>query len=126
MEKTNFEGFKSRRTDQGLYTTAPDTWRHGDFSSFKTTLYDPDTRVTGANGVTTAQPFSGNIILPNRWNSISLKLMEFWPLPNINTPTVSNNYQTPQKTTIDKNQFNQHRLQPKLQLAVVRALRLDR
>jgi len=27
-------------------------------------------------------------------------------LPNINTPTVSNNYQNPQKTTIDKNQFN--------------------
>jgi len=105
---SNFEGFKSRRTDQGLYTTAPDSWRHGDFSSFKTTLYDPNTRVTGANGVTTALPFPGNKITDQtRFDPISLKLMEFWPLPNINTPTVSNNFQTPQKTTVDKNQFNQ-------------------
>src|SRR6266853_786014 len=67
---SNFEGFKSRRSDQGLYTTAPDSWRHGDFSSFKTTLYDPNTRVTGTNGVTTAQPFAGNIIDPKRFDPI--------------------------------------------------------
>jgi hypothetical protein len=102
---SNFEGFKSRRTDQGLYTTAPDSWRHGDFSSF-TTLYDPNTRVT-SNGVTTALPFANNKIDQSRWDQTSLKLMEFWPLPNLKTPTVSNNFQTPQKTTIDKNQFNQ-------------------
>src|SRR5712691_5924087 len=44
---SNFEGFKSRKTDLGLYTTAPDSWRRGDFSSFKTILYDPKTRVAG-------------------------------------------------------------------------------
>jgi len=33
--------------------------------------------------------------------------MAFWPLPNLNTATMSNNYQNPQKTVIDKNQFNQ-------------------
>jgi hypothetical protein len=104
---SNFEGFKSRRTDQGLYTTAPDSWRHGDFSSFATPLYDPLTRVTGANGVTTATVFPNNHIDPARFDPISLKLMEFWPSPNLNTPTVSNNFQTPQKTTVDKNQFNQ-------------------
>ena len=104
---SNFEGFKSRRTDQGLYTTAPDSWRHGDFSSFSTPLYDPLTRVTNANGVTTATVFSGNQIDPKRFDQTSLKLMEFWPLPNLNTPTVSNNLQTPQKTSIDKNQFTQ-------------------
>jgi len=104
---SNFEGFKSRRTDLGLYTTAPDSWRHGDFSSFPTILYDPRTRTTGANGVVTAMPFSGNRIDAARFDPISLKLMEFWPLPNLNTATVSNNLQTPQKTSIDKNQFNQ-------------------
>src|SRR5712691_3369401 len=104
---SNFEGFKSRRTDQGLYTTAPDSWRHGDFSSFQTTLYNPFTRTTGPNGVVTAMPFTGNKIDPQYFDQTSIKLMEFWPLPNLNTPTVSNNYQNPQKTIIDKNQFNQ-------------------
>jgi hypothetical protein len=104
---SNFEGFKSRRTDQGLYTTAPDSWRHGDFSSFKTTLYNPFTRVTNANGVTTATPFTNNQIDPKYWDQTSIKLMQFWPLPNLNTPTVSNNLQIPQKTSIDKDQFNQ-------------------
>ena len=46
---SNFEGFKSRRTDQGLYTTAPASWRNGDFSSFASPLYDPLSRVTTAN-----------------------------------------------------------------------------
>ena len=105
---SNFEGFKSRRTDLGLYTTPPDSWRHGDFSSYKATLFDPNTRVPGPNGTVTAQPFPGNKITDmTRFDPISLKLFEFWPLPNLNTPTVSNNYQNPQKTTIDKNQFNQ-------------------
>jgi hypothetical protein len=104
---SNFEGFKSRRTDQGLYTTAPDSWRHGDFSSFATPLYDPFSRVSGANGVVTASVFPNNQISPSRFDATSLKLMEFWPSPNLNAPTVNNNYQNPQKTTIDKNQFNQ-------------------
>jgi hypothetical protein len=106
---SNFEGFKSRRTDQGLYTTAPKEWRNGDFSSFKTTLYNPFTRTVGADGKTvTATPFPNNQIDRKYWDPISVKMMdEFWPLPNLITPTVSTNFQTPQKTTIDKNQFNQ-------------------
>src|SRR6266849_6393848 len=61
---SNFEGFKSRRTDLYLYTTAPDSWRHGDFSSFTTTLYNPFTRTTSPNGVVTAMPFPDNMIDP--------------------------------------------------------------
>jgi carboxypeptidase family protein len=108
---SNFEGFKSRRTDLYLYTTAPDSWRHGDFSSFKGTLYNPFSRVTTTDSsgkqVVTAMPFPNNYIDPTFWDQTSLKLMQFWPLPNLNTPTVSNNYQNPQKSIIDKNQFNQ-------------------
>src|SRR5215472_3022546 len=80
---SNFEGFKSRRTDQGLYTTAPDSWRHGDFSSFKTPLYDPLSRATGANGVVTAQVFPGNQVPAARFDQTSLALMQYWPLPNL-------------------------------------------
>src|SRR5713101_5451074 len=79
---SNFEGFKSRRTDQGLYTTAPISWRHGDFSSFTTPLYNPFTRMT-ANGKVTASLFAGNQIPESLFDKTSLKLMtEFWPLPN--------------------------------------------
>ncbi len=103
---SNFEGFKSRRSDQGLYTTAPASWRRGDFSSFKSPIYDPLTR-KNVNGTLTATPFAGNIIPPDRLDKTSLKLLEFWPLPNLSTTAVSQNYQNPERTAIDKNQFNQ-------------------
>src|SRR5713226_4018071 len=74
---SNFEGFKSRRTDQGLYTTAPDSWRHGDFSSFKTTLYNPFTRVPHSDGSVTATPFPGNQIDQKYWDQPSLKFTQF-------------------------------------------------
>jgi hypothetical protein len=42
------------------------------------------------------------------WEEISVQAMnEFWPLPNLNTLTVSNNLYIPQKTIIDKDQFNE-------------------
>src|SRR6266849_4774506 len=75
---SNFEGFKSRRTDLGLYTTAPDSWRHGNFSSFGTPLYDPSSRMTtvDANGKTTvtASLFDGNKIPESMFDKTSLKL----------------------------------------------------
>jgi len=113
---SNFEGFKSRRTDQGLYTTAPDSWRHGDFSTFKTQLYDPFSRRTSANGTMTADPLVNNQIPAKYWDATSVRLMnEFWPLPNTDILTSNSSfvtplkltYQNPQKTNIDKNQFNQ-------------------
>src|SRR6266853_1287607 len=103
---SNFEGFKSRRSDQGLYTTAPASWRRGDFSSFKSPIYDPLTRKI-VNGTPTATAFPGNIIPPDRLDKTSLKLLEFWPLPNTPTTDVSQNYQNKERTAIDKNQFNQ-------------------
>jgi hypothetical protein len=104
---SNYEGFKSRRTDQGLYTTAPATWRSGDFSSFGSQMYDPLTRTKTAEGTITATAFPNNQIPAYRFDPISLKLMDFWPLPNVKTSAVAQNYQNPQKTAIDKNQFNQ-------------------
>jgi hypothetical protein len=43
------------------------------------------------------------------WDPISVQAKnKFWPLPNLNTLTVSNNLHIPQKTIIDKDQFNEH------------------
>jgi hypothetical protein len=110
---SNFEGFRSRRTDQGLYITAPDSWRHGDFSSYKPQLYDPFSRTPGS---LTATPFDRNQVPGKYWDQTSIKLMnDFWPLPNTNILTSDARfvtpqrmtYQNPQKTSIDKDQFNQ-------------------
>jgi hypothetical protein len=47
-----------------------------------------------------------NQIPKERIDPTSLKLLEFWPKPNLNTPTISQNFLNPQKTPIDKVQFN--------------------
>src|SRR6185503_15133715 len=105
---SNYEGYKSRKTVNALYTVPPDAWRNGDFSSLlpNVQLYDPFSRVT-ANGVTTATPFPNNQIPRERFDATSVKLLEFLPRPNVNTPTVSQNFHNPQKTPIDKVQYNQ-------------------
>src|SRR5262245_12014417 len=90
---SNFEGYKSRKTVNALYTVPPESWRNGDFSSLlpNTQLYDPYSRVT-ANGVTTARPFPNNQIPRDRFDATSVKLMEFWPKPNVPTTAISQNF----------------------------------
>ena len=107
---SNFEGFKSRTIAQALYTTAPAAWRSGDFSGFQTQLFDPLTRKTNADGTITQTLFTGNRIPAARFDATSLKMLEFYPLPNVDVNNVNNprnNFENPQKTPIDKNQFNQ-------------------
>src|SRR5215467_14086745 len=59
---SNWEGFKSRLTNEDLYTVPPQAWRDGDFSQFKTVLMNPLTRVKDSTGQYTAMPFGGNMI----------------------------------------------------------------
>jgi len=59
------------------------------------------------NGVTTATRFPNNQIPRNRFDPTSVKLLQYWPRTNLTTATVSNNFLNPQKTPIDKVQFNQ-------------------
>jgi Carboxypeptidase regulatory-like domain/TonB-dependent Receptor Plug Domain len=103
---SNYEGFKSRRTINQLYTVPTDAWRGGDFSSLANQLTDPYSRVT-ANGVTTAALFPGNRIPVSRFDPTSVKLLEFWPRQNVATNVVTQNFLNPQKTPVDKIQFNQ-------------------
>ncbi len=108
----NYEGFRQRQKSQSLYTTPTVAMRNGDFSYALpgTQLYDPATKVQITDPVTgakswTATPFSGNQIPKTRFDPISVKLLEFWPEPNISTTTLSNNYQQAQPGTTDKDQF---------------------
>lgn len=61
-------------TRVNLNPTVPlESWRKGDFSA---------TLPTPINDPSTGAPFAGNIIPTSRLNPVSLKLQEFFPLPN--------------------------------------------
>jgi hypothetical protein len=103
---TNFEGFNRRQTSYALYTTPTPAMRNGDFSfeSGTTQLLDPATRTSSSGSGT---PFPNNQIPTSRFDPVSLKLMQFWPAPNVVTSRLANNYQATQLHPIDKNQFTQ-------------------
>jgi hypothetical protein len=102
---SNFEGFRERRTTYASYTTPTVAMRNGDFSHRTTQLYDPFSRRL-VEGRLTANPFPGNQIPKSRFDPISLKLLEFWPEPNIPTAVLRDNFQQTQPRTVDKDQFN--------------------
>jgi hypothetical protein len=102
----NFEGFRDRRQTQSTNTTPTLAMRQGDFSRFLpgNQLYDPATRAY-VDGVLTAQPFPGNQIPRSRFDPVSLKLLDFWPEPNVQTTLLRDNFQIPLPRIIDKDQF---------------------
>ena len=69
-------------------------------------LYDPSTK-TFVGGVARGTPIAGNILLPSQINPVSTKLLAYYPLPNIATTVLSNNYETAQASPLNKDQFTQ-------------------
>src|SRR3989441_155254 len=96
---SNFEGFKERRLSRVLYSVPSAKMRNGDFSELlpRTTIYDPATRT----------PFAGNVIPQNRFHPTSVKLLEFYPAPNLKDGLVDYNYEATRKRKVDKDQFIQ-------------------
>ncbi len=92
---TNFEGFRSRRTTRVRYTLPPTAWRSGDFSALSNPIFDPLTKTQ----------FAGNRIPTNRIHPTSLKLLEFYPAPNLAPAALGVNHEQPQKPIIDRDQF---------------------
>jgi len=103
---SNYEGFRQRTKGIGVYTTPTTAMRNGDFSYALpgNQLYDPGTK-SFVNGVLTGAPFAGNQIPKTRFDPTSVKLLEFWPVPNVNTSALSNNYQVATPGVTDKDQF---------------------
>jgi hypothetical protein len=102
---SNYEGFRLRREEQNVYSTAPVAMRRGDFSQVlpSTVIRDPQNR--DAAGV--KAPFAGNIIPTTRLHRIALGLLEFYPEPNLLSAGLTNNYLGVLKSTNDKDQFTQ-------------------
>lgn len=104
----NYESFRQRQSSQALYDLPSAAMRGGDFSELLArgiVIYDPNTRVTGADGKITATPFAGNIIPANRINAISKKFLEFYPTPNLPNASLTRDYQQAQSAPRNKDFF---------------------
>src|SRR5437870_2376781 len=72
--------------------------RNGDFSEVSTPIYDPLNRT---------QQFPGNVIPRDRFHPLSVKLLEFYPAPNLNPGLAPFNYEATLNRRADKDQFIQ-------------------
>jgi hypothetical protein len=91
----NYEGWQNRRHQSNILSVPTAAMRAGDFSDLRDAtgkqiqIYDPNTTVanrTGSGFVRT--PFANNVVPTNRLDPVSLKMLQFYPLPN-RTPRIS-------------------------------------
>src|SRR5262245_36130687 len=115
---SNFEGYRDRKQFQNLYSVPSAAMRSGNFSELLASLgainpqtgqstgvlVDP-TQCTVAGSARTCTPFPGNIIPASRIQSVSKKLLEFYPEPN--SGGLTNNFLSLQNREIDKYQYTQ-------------------
>jgi hypothetical protein len=94
---SNFEGFRLRNQQQAVFSTPTVAMRNGDFSQAGVTIRDPRT----------GQPFPNNQIPRNRLDPIAIKLLEWYPEPNLPDAGLARNYLALQNHTTDKDQFTQ-------------------
>jgi outer membrane receptor protein involved in Fe transport len=109
---SNFETLREEKTLQGLSNVAPDRMRGGDFSASGRNIFDPASRVfsTDASGnlrAVSAVQFPNNVIPASRFNSVSQKLLEFYPKAIRPGDTILGNYTRQRPRPITWEQFNQ-------------------
>ena len=90
----NYEAIRENQGVNQVGTVPSVAQRGGDFSAIANTIYDPATRARQSNGVITASAFPGNIIPQSRFDPISVKLLDYYPTPNVPGAGLANNYQT--------------------------------
>ncbi len=102
---------------QSFIATAPTALeRAGNFTEIPNIIYNPFTTAV-ANGVTTRQPFAGNVIPPSMLSSIGKAIVGLFPSPNL--PGLANNYSSNPPRTLAPIQGDlriDHRLGDKDQL----------
>jgi hypothetical protein len=103
---SNFEGYRDRKQLRGTYSVPSAAMRDGNFSELTSQIFDPTTQVRQGNTVV-AQPFAGNLIPRHLIHATSIKLLEFYPTPNVATGSLVSNFQQGQRRVIDKDQFIQ-------------------
>ena len=84
----DYDGFRQELGRVFVNTVPTAKMRQGDFSEVGT-IFDPLTTVVAPGGAMTRQPFAGNLIPQNRWDPVTAKLMNAYPMPT--TSALSNN-----------------------------------
>ena len=107
---SNYEWFRQRRNVIGTYNLPSAAMRGGNFNEIAAGIFDPLTRrTTTENGVTftTATQFPNNTIPAGRFNGTSVKLLEFYPAPNLPSAGLVRNHVVSLGRPVDKDQFVQ-------------------
>lgn len=102
----DYDGFRQRLSRTFVNTVPTEKMRRGDFSELPGIIYDPLTTRPDPNnpGRFVRDPFPGNIILPARFDPVTAKLINAYPLPT--APGLSNNNVTNPTKMQDWNQFD--------------------
>jgi hypothetical protein len=87
----DYEGLRSTQGVANLITVPTARMRGGDFSELSAGIFDPT--------ALPRTPFAGNVIPANRLDSIALRLIQLYPLPN--GPGLANNYSSVTDRTQD-------------------------
>src|SRR5262249_15922850 len=93
---SNYEGYKERRLIRRLFSVPSVKMRNGDFSEVSARIYDPLNRT---------QQFPGNVIPRDRFHPLSVRLLDFYPAPNLNPGLVPFNYEATLNRPADNDQF---------------------
>lgn len=88
-----YEGFRSARTTSPFGSVPTEKMRRGDFSEIAAQIRNPITR----------QPYPGNIIPQSEISPVALRLLQYYPAPNL--PGTANNLQTEVLTESDIDQL---------------------
>ena len=91
----NYEGTRQVKAQSTVSSVPLASDRTGNFSTSKPIIYDPATRVLSPDGtkVLSQSAFAGNVIPSSRISPVSLfALNHFFPVPNQNVNSYTNNY----------------------------------
>jgi len=100
----DYDGFRQQVGRVFVNTVPTLKMRQGDFSEVPGTIYDPLTTVALPGGGITRESFPGNVIPQIRWDPVTAKLMNAYPLPT--SAALANNLVTTPARTQDWNQFD--------------------
>ncbi len=101
----NYEALRDRKGLRSVSSVPSAAMRNGNFSGLASAIFDPNTRARQPDGTITAAPFPGNVIPSSRFNARDVKLLEFYPLPNVPGAGLSRNYQNTEGRRFDTDQF---------------------
>jgi hypothetical protein len=100
----NYEVLRDRKGLRQIADVPNAEMRSGSFAGIPQIIYDPATRVRDGNSLT-AMPFPGNVIPSNRFSAKAVKLLDYFPLPNVPGNALARNYQALEGRRQDADQF---------------------